>query len=142
MPTLKSLLGVKYAENMLGKSFSAFFEDGSIPDRILYFDRISNTITEKADSDALLMNGYKLTINKTNNQNTFELYNLTNDPGEMKDISFENPQVVQKMFNKIVDIRNDNDARLKRNLSKIDTNVKLDKEWKKTMEELKTLGYL
>jgi arylsulfatase A-like enzyme len=142
MPTLKDLLGVKYADNMQGKSFSTLFYKGSIQDRILYFDRISNTVTKKVDSDALLMNGYKLIINKENNRYVFELFNLSDDPGEIKDIFRENREIVQKMFKKILDIRKDNKVRLKRNLAKIDKDVNLDKEWKKTMEELKTLGYL
>jgi arylsulfatase A-like enzyme len=142
MPTLKDLLGVKYADNMQGKSFSALFYKGSIRNRVLYFDRISNTVTKKVDSDALFMNGYKLIVNKKNNRYVFELFNLSDDPGEIKDISGENREIVQKMFEKILDIRKDNKVRLKRNLAKIDKDVNLDKEWKKTMEELKTLGYL
>lgn len=142
IPTLKDLLGVKYADNIQGKSYSALFYGGSIRDRVLYFDRISNTVTKKVDSDALLMNGYKLIVNKKNNQYVFELFNLSDDPGEIKDISDENLEIVQKMFKKILDIRKSNKARLKRNLAKIDKDVNLDKEWKKTIEELKTLGYL
>ena len=142
MPTLKDLLGVKYADNIQGKSYSALFYGGSIRDRVPYFDRISNTVTKKVGSDALRMNGYKLIINKENNRYTFELFNLGDDPCEKKDISGENRQIIQKMFKKILDIRKNNKARLKRNLAKVDKDVNLDKEWKKTMEELKTLGYL
>lgn len=141
MPTLKDLLGVKYDHHMQGKSYSALFYEGTIRDRMLYFDRITNDITNEANIDALLMDDYKLIVKKQNNRPIFKLFNLADDPGEMKNISAENPQIVKKMFKKILDLRKDNKVRLKQNLTKI-KDVNLDKELKKTMEELKNLGYL
>lgn len=145
IPTLKDLLGLTYEENMQGKSFSAILSENSIDDRIVYFDRLSNLpVGRKDDSNALLMNGFKLIVNDDdeNNRFVFQLFNLADDPGEMKDISRENPDIIKRMYKKILDLRKSNNTRLKKNLAKIGKDVNLVKELEKTIEELKALGYL
>ena len=143
IPTLKDLLSVTYADNMQGKSYYSLFHGGLIQDRISYFDMATNSITKKpARIDALLMDGYKLVVNNKNDRYVLELFNLSLDPGETEDVSKKKPKILKKMYKKIQDLRRKNKIRFKQNLVKIDKNVDLDKELKKTMEHLRTLGYL
>jgi arylsulfatase A-like enzyme len=143
MPTLKELVGVKYADQTQGESYSALFYGRPISRRAPFFDRVSNSIKSKyTERDALLMDGYKLIVYKKGGKYVFKLFNLTDDSGEMKDISEENREIVRKMFKRITDLRKENKKRLEKNIAKIDKSVELDNEWEKTMEELKALGYI
>jgi len=143
MPTLKDLVGAKYSAAMQGESYSALFSGESTPCRSPYFDRVSNSIKSKyTESDALLMDGYKLSVYKKGGKYVFKLFNLSDDSGEMTDISAENREIVRKMFKRITDLRKGNRNRLEKNLAKIDKSTELDDEWEKTMEELKALGYI
>lgn len=140
-PTLKDLLGLDYGNDMKGKSYSALLYGDTIPDRIAYFDAATNNVDAKFGMDGLLMGGYKLVRQMRRNKSKFALFNLTTDPGETKNIAEENPRLFKKLFKKMVDLRKENSARLIQNLSKVDKDVNLSKEWKKSMEHLKTLGY-
>jgi arylsulfatase A-like enzyme len=145
MPTLKDLFGQEYKDDMQGKSYGALFSGKEINDRAVYFDRITNDMqNKKARSDGLLMNGYKLIVE--NNQQTkttrLVLYNLSEDPGETKNLSKIKPGIVKKMFVKLLSIRKENQKRLKKNLAKIGKNVDLAARNKETLEALKTLGYI
>ncbi len=144
MPTLKDLLDVTYDHHMQGKSFSALFHNNPIRDRVLYFDRVTNDITKKSNIDALLMNNYKLIVGEVKNRSILRLFNLADDPGEMKDLSAKavNQPIFKKMFKKIMDLREENRIRLKRNLARISDDVDVDEEWKETLEQLKSFGYL
>jgi signal-transduction protein with cAMP-binding, CBS, and nucleotidyltransferase domain len=88
------------------------------------------------------MKGYKLIVDKRNDKNIFELYNLIDDRGEQKNIAAEKPAILQELFKRIMDLREQNKKRLEKNIAKIDKSVELDAEWQKTMEELKALGYI
>ncbi|NIM10833.1 MAG: hypothetical protein GTO45_02485 [Candidatus Aminicenantes bacterium] len=70
------------------------------------------------------------------------LYNLSEDPGETKDLSKIKPDIVKKMFAKLLSIRKENQKRLKKNLAKIRKDVDLAARNKETLEALKTLGYI
>ncbi len=142
-PTLQEMLGVEYNSNMQGKSYSTLLYGGSIPDRIAYFDVVTNNLeTKNLNVDALLMKGYKLVRQKRKKQPEFVLYNLAADPGETKNLTEKKTRLFKKMFKKIMDLRKENGARLKQNLEKIEKNVNLTEEWKKTITQLKALGYL
>jgi arylsulfatase A-like enzyme len=143
MPTLKDLAGIQYSHQMQGKSYSTLFSGPSTGDRVPYFDRISNNITDKkTNSDALLMDGYKLIVIQKKNSHIFKLFNLTEDSGEMNDIAEENPDIVKKMLKKIMDLRKENKNRLEKNIANIEKGVELDEKWQKTMAELEALGYI
>jgi arylsulfatase A-like enzyme len=145
MPTLKELLGLKYEENMQGTSYSRLFNGGAPGPCIQYFDMIANNIMVTPGSDALLIDNYKLTVKKKVKSDGYkiQLYNLNLDPGEIHDTAAQNPSILKKMFKKIVEFRKENQRRLKLNMAKIDKKpIDLDEERKKTMEQLKSLGYI
>jgi arylsulfatase A-like enzyme len=142
MPTIKDLAGVNYVDHMKGKSYKALLKEGPSRDRVLYFDRISSDITRSPEADALIMNQYKLIIDKKEGRYVPELYNIREDPGETRDISDENKPLLSEMFKKILEFRKDNQLRLKQNAAKIGKGINLEKETQKTREQLKSLGYL
>jgi arylsulfatase A-like enzyme len=147
MPTLKKLVGAEYADNIQGRSYHTILTGKTgkgMEDRILYFDQISNNVKVKtAGSEALIMDGYKLTVNKfIGRKAIFKLYNLSEDPGETRNIAGENKDLLARMLSRITALRKENKKRIKRNLAKISKDVNLNERNKKTMEELKTLGYI
>ncbi|MEN8155268.1 MAG: sulfatase-like hydrolase/transferase [Acidobacteriota bacterium] len=141
MPTLKDLLGMEYDHNMQGQSYSALFSGEKVPDRTLFFDKATNII-EKAKKSALLMDDYKLIVTKMNSGLSYELFNLTNDPSELKNVSLENQTVLKKMLKKYMEFKKEINIRLKENIKKIDKRINFDEKWLKAKKELKTLGYL
>ena len=141
MPTLKDLLGMEYDHNMKGKSYSALFSGEKFPDRIQFFDKATNKI-EKTKKSALLMDGYKLVVTKMKSSLSYELFDLTNDPSELKNVSLENQTVVKKMLKKFIEFRKEIHIRLKKNINKIDKKINFDEKWLEAKKELKTLGYL
>ncbi len=141
MPTLKDLLGIEYDNDMMGKSYSALFSGGKIPDRILFFNEAANII-EKKDKSTLLMDGYKLVVTKMKSSLSYELFNLTSDPSELKNVSMENQTVLKKMLKEFIEVKKEIDLRLKKNINQIDKKVNFDEKWLKAKKELETLGYL
>jgi arylsulfatase A-like enzyme len=142
--TLVDLMGQRSSSGMQGTSYCQLLQGGAVENRTLYFDRIANDLTQRNDSDAVMMDGYKLIWNWDKEKRTyhFKLYNIIDDPKELKDIYPKKPQILPKMLKALMDLRKENRTRLKHNIEKIDKNVNLDKEFKKTIKELKTMGYI
>jgi arylsulfatase A-like enzyme len=142
-PTLTDLVGAKYPANMQGNSYTCLFKGGKTRDRILYFDRVTNYLeAPRANSDALLMDGHKLIVERNKENVTFYLYNLAGDPGEMKNIFNRNKDIFKNLFNQLIKIRDENKKRLNQNLANAGNDVNLSREYKKTLNALKALGYI
>jgi arylsulfatase A-like enzyme len=143
VPTLKGMLHLEYSSLTQGESFYPLLTGDPFQSRAIYFDRIKNKIEDiNVHSDALLMNGYKLIALNRKNKPVYALYNLADDPDELKDISENHPEIVRKMFQKILEFRMDCNERMKQNLMKMDEKIDLDQEAQKTLEMLKSLGYI
>jgi arylsulfatase A-like enzyme len=140
MPTLKDLLGLKYQDNSQGKSFSGLLFGNPVkpPSGAVENDRFAYFVEahDRSQQDALLENNYKLIVFR---DNTHKLYNLSDDPDELKDISKDNPQVVKRMLMRVEKIRDENNKRRVDLLKKTKKDVELDKE---TLERIRALGYL
>lgn len=142
-PTLKDLVGTKYRANMQGKSYKCLFQGGKTQNRALYFDRVTNYLeSPRANSDAIRMDNHKLIVERKKEEVTFYLYNLSADPGEMKNIFNQYKGIFNDLFGKIIKIRDENRKRLNKNLAKAGNDVNLSREYKKTLNALKTLGYI
>lgn len=136
MNTLKGLLGIEERDNSQGESFAdTLVKDMSLSRGTdkngIYFDECNSDVYK----DAVVLNNFKLVGLKDKSR---ELYDLIKDPGENKNISKDNPELVKKLFEKIIKYREENLAR-KNNILKPDANVKLDRG---QVEKLKTLGYI
>jgi len=145
MATLKDLLHVTYQDNSQGKSYS-FLLTGNPIETVLYKIINDNAVFfgvgQKLNStfqDALLENNYKIILKKNN---TYSLYDLANDAGELHDISEKNPERVNTMLKKVAIIREANKKR-KDGLKKLAKEKKVDfKVTGETLEHLKALGYI
>jgi len=141
MPTLKDLLDIEYDHNMQGKSYSTLFSGGKVSHRIQFFDRTSN-VSGNTKNSALLMNGYKLIVTRKGSGRSFTLFNLSNDPSELKDVSSKNRLIVKKMIKKYLDFLKEINIRLSENIKNIDKNINFNKKWLEARKVLETLGYL
>ncbi len=68
----------------------------------------------------MLSSSYKLVVTF---DDKFELYNLSKDPGELVDLSTENPVLVSTILDKIVTIKKDNTKRRKEYFSEEENNT-------------------
>lgn len=143
IPTLKDMLQFESSSETQGKSFFPLLSGGSYQAREIYLARIGNRIVDRnVNDDGLLMDEYKLITSSRDGKTIFRLYNLEEDPDELKDISKKNPEIVRKMHEKILRLREDCDARFRENFQKIDDNVDLEHASQKNLELLKSLGYI
>ncbi len=141
--TLKDMLHFEYSSDTQGQSFLPLLSGGSYRARDIYLARIGNRIVDRnVNDDGLLMDEYKLITSSKNDQPFFRLYNLEKDPDELKDISRQNPEIVRRMHEKILQLRKDCDLRFRENFKKIDENADLDNISKKNLDLLKSLGYI
>ena len=137
MPTLKDLLGVVYRDNAQGRSFKTHMFDDSPKRAPVYFTDVRG----HTHIDALLEDNLKLISREDGG---FELYDLSTDPGEAINISSSRPDRRDSMFQKILAIREMNKERKSMNVTVVgDSTIQVtDEEMRKTMENLRSLGYL
>lgn len=146
MPSIEDLLDLEGLEDLQGKSYARLLKEKTLADRIVYFDRHKNNIMKNPniDKDGLLMNGYKLTFNRNimKKKESYVLYSLRDDPHELINVGKKHPYIFRQMLKEIIEIRKENQQRLEDNLLRMSKNLNLDKIQKKTIQELKALGYI
>jgi arylsulfatase A-like enzyme len=143
IPTLYELLKISPPRKLQGESFAPLLKGRSCEGRDIYIDRISNRINAaNMSSEALLRGSYKLIVTRRDQKPVLRLYDLENDPGEIRDIAQENPEIVRELFQAVRELRADCDARLEENLAGIDPSLDVGREAQKTRDLLKALGYI
>ena len=137
MPTLKDLLGVKYKDNMQGRSYGPLIFENARRDGFLFFDDIQ----EHDQIDALIENDFKLIAHRDGKH---ELYELVSDHHELTNFAPRIPQRADAMLEKINQMRSENNQRRKKNMELLSDNVDQlsSDEKKKIIEKLKALGYV
>jgi choline-sulfatase len=137
MPTLRDLLGVEYEDDMQGRSFLPLFSGDDVEIEYLYFDDVQ----EHDQTDALIQSSYKLITFKNGG---FELYELIADPREETNFASRNPEMVQAMNQKILNMRDENAQRRARNLAALGDSLDLmsAEEKRIILRKLKALGYV
>ena len=143
MPTLKDLLGIKYSDEMQGKSFIAALYGKAIEDRTLYFDQTDIQIKPNANGEvyAILMEDHKLITRQRKDRMDYFLFDLINDPGESENIFFEKKNLADRMLKRMFRIKRKNEK--KRRLGIAQIKMEFGKELSEEgNEELKALGYI
>jgi hypothetical protein len=135
--TIKDLLGIEYKDEMQGESLVKHLDGGSDPGEPLFFDdiRLHEMI------DALIDQNFKLIPLRSGR---FELYDLSRDPGELKNIAAGNDARIQSMLSVIQENRRQNLERQTLNISRLDstTNTLSESEREEMLKKLKSLGYV
>lgn len=148
MPTLKELLGLDYADNSQGKSFvPSLTTDSSgsrlsadVSDKDIYLASGSDRQDDRNKyREALLSGCYKLVVTYDDEH---ELYDLSKDPGELYDISAENPVMIKTMLDKIAVIKKDIAKRKEEYFPRKKMHKKMQNVDDKTLNSLKALGYI
>jgi len=141
MPTLKDLLMVDCLHNAQGKSFKSVLidEKATLEDREIYFTLGEPlSLTAKKIRDGLKFKNYKMIMLSEKN---IRLYDLIDDPDELRDISKKKKILMEELKAKIMAIREENESRRQENLKDLDPET-LKKMNKKTREQLRALGYI
>jgi arylsulfatase A-like enzyme len=143
IPTIKDLLGVKYQCQFQGKSYHTLLRGKTIIPRMLFIEGLDRFGSIKRDFiDCLILKKLKLFTFK---KNRFELYNLSRDFHEMKNLAKFNQNTVKKLYKYILKQRKENEILRKKNLKHSPGNqiiIENREEWKKWKKTLKTLGYV
>jgi hypothetical protein len=149
MTTLKDLLGLDYPENSQGKSFvrsltidSAGSQlSAAVNNKDVYISSGADKNSDrKIYREALLSGSHKLVVTY---DNKYELYNLSQDPDELLDISTENSVLVRTLLDKITVIKKDNAKRREEYFGKEENNTQSERKIDNgTLNQLKALGYI
>lgn len=100
MPTMLDFAGVDYSELQLaGRSFAPLLGDPSAPWRDLAFASSKRNLAElkDLDIDERVVRDARWKLHHYLYKDSYELYDLQNDPGEAKDVAAEHPEVVQRL---------------------------------------------
>ncbi len=143
MPTLEILLLVDPRDPAPTQSFASLLKGRQYRPRPAFMDRIDNRFLDRfIDRDALVQDEYKLVAFFYRNKPAFELFNLVDDPGELNDISEDNPETVREMYKTILQLRLDCDQKLEENLAMMDPSFSINQAAEKTRQQLRALGYI
>jgi arylsulfatase A-like enzyme len=144
MPTIKELLGIKGSRKMQGKSIYPALMGKEIDSRAILLEEMfidTNRFPDR-NEQALIMDNHKLIIIEKNNTVKFTLYDLINDPGEMKNLYKTNKEMASRMYNEILKMNKENAEKRKESIKQMNKEIdslKIDEE---SIERLKALGYI
>lgn len=132
MPTLCDMLECDGVADAQGKSFlSSLISEEELEDgRTVYL--------MGGKGDALRFKNYKFICRS---EDDVELYDLLEDPGECRDISGEEPAMVQEFITFRSRMRQENMRRKEENMKNIDESA-LERVSRETIEKMKALGYI
>lgn len=123
-PTLLELLGVAAPPGLDGRSLAAAFRGGELDDEDGYLETISTQLSfDLAPLFGVRSREWKLVLGARPH-----LWRLADDPGELKDVAADHPDVVAALTRKLLHLRDGRGPALQRDLRAV------------TGDELKVLG--
>lgn len=133
MPTLTELIGLSFPNRMQGESFAPILFDDRSDDRSVYF----TDVRDHEQVDGLREGDLKLIASW---DGRFELYDLSKDPDERRNLATEHSRDVERMYEKILAQRAENEKRTSEAPPALPQLT--EEEVRKTNEKLKSLGYI
>ena len=123
-PTLLELLAIDEPPGLDGRSLAAAFHDGELDDQPVYLETTSTELSfDLAPLFGVRTGEWKLVTGARPH-----LWHLADDPGELKDVAADHPEVVASLTRKLVDLRDGRGPALDRDVRSV------------TGDELKVLG--
>ena len=141
MPTLKDLLMADCLYDAQGKSFKSVLvdEEAILEDREIYFTLGEPlSVSDQKTQEGLKYKNYKLIMSS---KKYVRLFDLTDDPDELHDLSKKKKVLVEELKAKIMAIQVENERRKQENLKNLDPET-LKKVNKETLKQLRALGYI
>jgi len=141
MPTLKDLLMIDCLHNAQGESFKSTLVDkkATLEERAVYFTLGEHlSANGKKIMDGMKYKNYKMIMLA---EKHIRLYDLTEDPAELHNISKQKKSLASTMKARILTIRRENSRRKQENWKDLDQET-LKKINQKTREQLRALGYI
>jgi choline-sulfatase len=138
MPTLRDLLAVECLNDPQGRSFRRLLDDAGGEEATGHAHYLAGPVRLSGGLDALVDGEYKL-IAMLNG--SAELYHLSDDPGELRNLAAERPAVVARMRADLDRIRGEKDERWRRNFAHQTEEERLEVH-EQALEGLRELGYV
>jgi arylsulfatase A-like enzyme len=138
MPTLRDLLSVECLNDPQGRSLRPLIvgeNGGEAPGTVHY---LGGPTQATRGVDALVDGDYKLIARL---DGTSHLYDVAEDPGELRDLAAERPDVVSRMRADLDRIRRENHEIRRRNFTRRTEGERLEVH-EQTLEALRELGYI
>lgn len=138
MPTLADLLALDCLNDPQGSSLRALLREEGVGDRPERVHYLASSTVPTRGVDAVVAGSYKLISLPAG---TVELYDLSQDPGEQRNVAAERPELVTRLLAHRDRFRSENDARRRRNFALQPKQDRL-KVHEQTLKELRGLGYV
>lgn len=97
LPTLCDLLGMDIPENVQGVSLKKSIENGNSINRDHIFIQFDGNGARGNFQRCVVKGCYKLIVDIFRDEIYFELYNLSEDPQEMNNLAFDEPEIVREL---------------------------------------------
>jgi choline-sulfatase len=123
-PTLLELLGVAEPPGLDGLSLAAALRGGELDDQVAYLETTSTTLSfDLAPLFGVRTKEWKFVAGARPH-----LWHLADDPGELKDVAADHPEVVRSLSREVADLRDERGPALDRDVRSV------------TGDELRVLG--
>lgn len=144
MPTIEDLLGLSTPLELQGTSIKPLLTGKNMQPEVIYFDSIQKyslafKMQKRKHVDALLKDNFKLI---TLENNLFELYNLSKDPGETRNLARRKPGLVKELYRIIKQIREDNKNLRQEHLEGVPKDRIIIDKRQDVIKKLRALGYI
>ena len=133
-PTISDIIGLDEQKNISGRTLLPLFEDNELKELPIYIENKTVDLEMKNSIIGLRNSSYKYYRDRNDPDSKINLYNLKNDPDEIKNIASEQSQIVTQMEKILEEIK----------INSIDNeNSEItDEEEEIVKNELKKLGYI
>jgi arylsulfatase A-like enzyme len=133
LPTIMDLLEINYSDKITGRSLVPILNGGDLEEIPVYIETGTAQHGTSGNTIGIRTSKYKYLRNRFDEKNNIRLFDLINDPSELKNISKKEPGLVKELEETLKKtIKNQTDFEKE----------ELSEEDKMVREELKKLGYL
>lgn len=133
-PTIADIIGLSKNENIAGNTILSLFQDNELKEFPIYIESNTTDLEMKNSIIGLRSSDYKYFRDRNDSKSKVNLYDLKNDPDEIKNIASDNFNVILKMEKILEEIMINSTDNKKLKIT--------DEELEIVSNELKKLGYI
>jgi len=133
-PTIADIIGLAKREDITGRTLSLLFQGKELKELPIYIENKTIDLEMINSVIGLRNSNYKYYRDRNDSNSKIKLYDLKNDPDEIKNIASDYPHIVLQMEKMLEEIR--------MNLTHNEDSKVTDEEAEIVKNELKKLGYI
>jgi arylsulfatase A-like enzyme len=133
-PTIADIIGLSKREDITGRTILPLFQDKELKELPIYIENSSRDLERNRSVIGLRNSNYKYYRDQNDPNSKVNLYDLKNDPDEIKNIALEYPDITLQMEENLKEIM--------KNSTPNENSKITDEEAEIVKNELKKLGYI